>query len=75
MDIQTIRGAICANRGGHSQTSDAGLSELWNSLPAETQKQYLDSVATTADLPDESPDDEGKFEKKKNRKLKIENGG
>ena len=40
-----IREAILANRGGHEKTSDAGIMTIWNSLGAETQKQYLDSVA------------------------------
>lgn len=47
MDITTIRRAICANRGGHEQTSDEGIMTLWKSLLAETKKAYLDSIKET----------------------------
>lgn|GEM_PF-4176986 len=33
-----------ANRGGHESTSDEGILYLWHSLPANVQKQYLESV-------------------------------
>jgi len=44
IDLQTIRKAICNNRGGHEQTGDAGIMTLWNALLPETQKQYLESI-------------------------------
>lgn len=44
MDIQTKRRAICASRGGHENTDDAGIMILWNSLDEETQKQYLETI-------------------------------
>ena len=37
-----IREAVRANRGGHNETSDAGIMFIWNSLGDETRKQYLD---------------------------------
>lgn len=43
--IATIRRAILKHRGGHDQTSDAGLLALWNSLAPETQAEYLAAVA------------------------------
>ena len=44
MDKKTIRQAVIKNRGGFENATDAQLSTLWNSLPAETQNQYLESV-------------------------------
>ena len=42
--ITKIRAAILANRGGHQNTSDAGITTLWNSLHSETRKKYLESL-------------------------------
>ena len=36
--------AIRKNRGGHANTSDAGLMMIWRSLDEGTQKKYLDSI-------------------------------
>ena len=36
-----IRRAILANRGGHKETSDAGIMTIWHSLNTETKEQYL----------------------------------
>lgn len=48
-DIKTIRKAICANRGGHENTDDSGIVRLWNSLPKETQEEYLATVEVKAE--------------------------
>ena len=48
-DITLIREAIIKNRGGHEQTSDAGIMFLFNSLPQETRDQYLESVEHKTD--------------------------
>lgn len=64
MDIETIRKAICANRGGHEQTDDSGIMMLWNSLPAETREQYAKSIAAESD--------EAAENKKQKRKITSE---
>ena len=43
-----IRQAILANRGGHQETSDAGIMTIWNSLNPETQQKYIQSLSTAA---------------------------
>ena len=43
-----IRRAILANRGGHQETSDAGIMTIWNSLNPETQQKYIQSLTTAA---------------------------
>lgn len=42
--IETIRAAILRNRGGLEKATGSQIMLIWNSLTAETQKQYLDSV-------------------------------
>lgn len=41
---ERIRAAVCQNRGGLEEASDSQIMLIWNSLSAETQKQYLDSI-------------------------------
>ena len=42
--IKKIREAICANRGGLGKASDSQIMIIWKSLPADVQKQYLESI-------------------------------
>jgi len=48
-DIKTIRKAVLANRGGLEEASDEQIMIIWQSLPADIQKQYLDSVGSATD--------------------------
>jgi len=43
MNIKKIREAVCANRGGLSEATDSQIMVIWNSLPPDVQKQYLES--------------------------------
>lgn len=42
--IKKIREAVCANRGGLSDATDSQIMTIWKSLPADVQKQYLESI-------------------------------
>lgn len=44
MNIKKIREAVCANRGGLAEATDSQIMVIWNSLPPDVQKQYLDSI-------------------------------
>lgn len=44
MNIKKIREAVCANRGGLKEATDSQIMVIWNSLPPDVQKQYLDSI-------------------------------
>ena len=44
MDMQTIRRAICKNRGGLESADDSQLLSLWNSLDKATQEYYLQTL-------------------------------
>ena len=39
-----IREAVLANRGGLETASDEQIMIIWQSLSADVQKQYLDSI-------------------------------
>ncbi len=56
-DIETIRRAIRASRGGHAATSDAGLLRLWLSLDTATRERYLAAIETAAT---DSADNDGR---------------
>jgi len=43
-NIQQIRAAILANRGGFKDASDTEILTVWQSLDEQTQKQYLESI-------------------------------
>jgi hypothetical protein len=43
-DIKTIRKAIEKNRGGQENASDEQIRLIWDVLPKEVQKQYLESI-------------------------------
>lgn len=42
--IKKIREAVCANRGGLGEATDSQIMTIWKSLPADVQKQYLESI-------------------------------
>lgn len=42
--IKKIREAVCANRGGLDSATDEQIMIIWGSLPADVQKQYLESI-------------------------------
>ena len=42
--IERIRQAILANRGGLKEATDEQIITIFNSLDSETQKQYLSSI-------------------------------
>ena len=44
MNMQKIRQAILANRGGFEKAGDSEIMMIWNSLDADTQKQYSEKV-------------------------------
>jgi len=44
MKTEIIRQAILMHRGGLKEATDAQLKIIWDSLTAETQKQYLENA-------------------------------
>jgi len=58
-NIKQIRQAIMANRGGHENTTDAGILRLWLMLSEETREVYLASIKPHVEKPRmETKDDE-----------------
>lgn len=43
-----LKRAICARRGGHENTSEAGILSILGSMDAETRKEIADEVAGNA---------------------------
>lgn len=43
-DINTIRQAVLANRGGLQNASDSEIMTIWNSLDEQTREKYLQSI-------------------------------
>ena len=39
-----IKEAVLKNHGGFNDATDAQIMTLWNSLPKEVKKQYLDAA-------------------------------
>jgi hypothetical protein len=48
--IKEIREAIIKNCGGFEAADDAAIMNKWDSLTAETQKQYLNSLENTENI-------------------------
>lgn len=46
--IKKIREAVCTNRGGLEEATDEQIMIIWSSLPADVQKQYLESIPAPA---------------------------
>ena len=44
--IETIRKAVCKNRGGWSTATDTEIMTIWAALDKATQEKYLKSVST-----------------------------
>jgi hypothetical protein len=44
MEIKKIREAVLANRGGLEVANDEQIMVIWQHLPADIQKQYLESI-------------------------------
>jgi hypothetical protein len=44
IDVKKIREAVIKNRGGWDNATDGEIQTVWQSLPAETQEMYLNSV-------------------------------
>ena len=50
-NIKKIREAVLNNCGGMEPASDQAIMIIWRSLPAETQKKYMETVTATTTTP------------------------